>query len=180
MHHSRRLAFCALAAGLLSASLVRAEDAPKPKQKWVEVCDADMKKFCKADLDKNSDVRPCLAAHGEEISEGCQAGFLRQYRIVESCKDDIEKVCKEEAAAGKLGQCFNDKQAQLSAGCKSALSKATKARAAEKKAEASEKPADPKAATAAAPAKDAARPAPPARRRPPRRSNRPRGRPRAV
>jgi hypothetical protein len=134
-----------------------------PKAPWVVACAADMTKHCDAEMKANGDVRPCLAKHEADLSQQCKDIFLRKYRIVEMCKDDIEKVCA--GAQGKdLGKCFNEKQAQLSEKCKTALRQGSKeqkkqeaakaAPAAAAVAEAPAKPAKPaKAAKAAKPAK---------------------------
>ena len=73
----------------------------------------------------------CLAAHEKDLSDQCTHAFLWRYRVVQDCKEDIEKLCKQEAAANKLGQCFKEKQKDLSARCRSALAKGSKRHLAE-------------------------------------------------
>jgi hypothetical protein len=148
--------FCAT---WLSASAHAQEPAPgAAKPPWLVACDADMKKHCDAEIKANNDVRPCLANHEADLSQACKDTFLRKYRIVEMCKDDIEKVCG--GATGKaLGECFNDaeKQKQMSEKCKSALRQGTKEHKQETAAAAGEKPATDKPAAATDAAKPAAK-----------------------
>lgn len=125
-----------------------------PKAPWVVACAADMTKHCDAEMKANGDVRPCLAKHEADLSQECKDIFLRKYRIVEMCKDDIEKVCA--GATGKdLGKCFNEKQAQLSEKCKTALRQGSKEQKKEEAAKTAAAPAPAKAAKAAKPAKPA-------------------------
>jgi hypothetical protein len=130
-----------LTLGLLAAGSVRAQDKPAapppaggtapaapagPRPKWVVACEADVKKHC-ADMAKTGgDVRPCLADHEKDLSQECQDTFIRQYKIVLLCKDDIDKLCGGATDGRAVAQCFNDKRDQLSAKCKSALTKASK------------------------------------------------------
>lgn len=147
----------AAAACFLLAPAARAQQpapagAPAGGQKaaWVVACEADAKKFCEAEIKANTDVRPCLAKKDAELSQECQDKFLKGYKVLEFCKEDIEKHCKD--AQGKaLGQCFNDNQAKLSDKCKGALRKGSKEHAKEKAAEG----ATPAATAEAAPAKPA-------------------------
>ncbi len=104
-----------------------------PKPKWVEVCDADMKSLCKEQM--KGDVRPCLYEKLDQLSEGCGKA-MRSYKVAELCREDIGKLCKEEAAAGQLGKCLKDKKEELSKPCKEALLKGSKQAKVEQKAEA--------------------------------------------
>ena len=124
--------------------------APDGRPPWMVACDADMKKFCEAEMKANGDVRPCLAKKDTELSESCQAGFLRQYRVLEMCKDDIAKLCTEGSDGKSIKKCFNEKSDQLSEKCKGALRAGSKAHA--KDQAAAGKPAEPAAAAAAKPA----------------------------
>jgi hypothetical protein len=123
------------------------------KPPWIVACEADMKKFCEAEMKANTDVRPCLAKKDAELSQSCQDVFLRGYKVLEMCKEDIDKHCKD--AQGKaLGQCFNDNQAKLSDKCKTALRRGSKEHQKEKAAEATD-PAAKTTTAEAAPAKKA-------------------------
>jgi hypothetical protein len=118
-------AFALVSACLFSASASAQDPAAKPP--WMVACEGDVNKVCQTEMKAGSDVRPCLANHEADLSQNCKDVFLRKYRIVEMCKDDIEKVCG--GASGKaLGECFNDaeKQKQMSDKCKAALRQGTK------------------------------------------------------
>ena len=135
--------------GAARAQQPGAAPAGAPKAPWIVACEADMKKFCEAEMKANTDVRPCLAKKDAELSQSCQDVFLRGYKVLEMCKDDIATHCKD--AQGKaLGQCFNDNQAKLSDKCKTALRRGSKEHQKEKAAEAAADPAAAKAATAEA------------------------------
>ena len=101
-----------------------------PPQEWVIACQGDITKHCAAAA-KAGDARPCLAEHEKDLTQTCKDAFIAKYRIVELCKDDIEKLCNN-AAGRALGQCFNDNSDKLSKKCKGALVKATKKNAKEK------------------------------------------------
>jgi hypothetical protein len=149
------LAITAVAASLLLVSSARGQDKPAggqagapppggeqtpaaPKPKWVLACEGDMKRLCKEEM--KGDVRPCLKAHEKELSEECSDIFLRPYRVVELCKDDIAKFCKDEAASGAAGKCLIGNKDKLSEKCRSAIAKGSKEHLKQKQAaEATEK-----------------------------------------
>jgi hypothetical protein len=160
-----------LALGLLAAS-AQAQDKPAApaaptapaagaRPKWVVACEADVKKHCAEAAKTGADVRPCLAEKEKDLSQECQDTFIRQYKIVLLCKDDIDKLCGGASDGKAVAQCFNDKREQLSAKCKSALTRGSKEHekaeakpeaAAEPKAEAAPAPKKKKAAAKAKPA----------------------------
>jgi hypothetical protein len=155
-----------LALGLLAVSAARAQDKPAAppaagssapaapaagaRPKWVVACEADVKKHCAEVAKTNGDVRPCLAEKEKDLSQECQDTFIRQYKIVLLCKDDIDKLCGGASDGKAVAQCFNDKRDQLSAKCKSALTRASKEHDKEAKPEAK---AEAKPETEAAPKK---------------------------
>jgi len=108
-----------------------------PPQEWVVACQSDIVKHC-TDAAKAGDARPCLAEHEKDLTQTCKDAFIAKYRIVELCKDDIEKLCNN-AAGRALGQCFNDNADKLSKKCKGALVKASKKNAKQKAAAAKKK-----------------------------------------
>ena len=121
--------------------------APDDRPPWVVACEPDMKKFCEAEMKANGDVRPCLAKKDTELSEACQTVFLRQYKVLEMCKDDIAKLCTEGSDGKSIKKCFTDKSDQLSDKCKGALRAGSKAHEKQQAAAAGE-PAPPAAAAA--------------------------------
>jgi hypothetical protein len=147
-------AFAAVAClGFASAASAQAP-AGGGKPAWMVACEADVAKFCATEAKNNTDVRPCLAKKDAELSQSCQDVFLRGYKVLEMCKDDIATHCKD--AQGKaLGQCFNDNQAKLSDKCKTALRRGSKEHQKEKAAEATTDPAAAKTTTAEAAPKKA-------------------------
>ena len=119
--------------------------APSGKPAWVVACEGDVKKHCEAEMKANGDVRPCLAKQDTNLSEGCQKTFLRQYKILQLCSDDIKTHCPG-AEGPAIKQCFSEKIEKMSEKCRGALSKGAKAHekqqaAAAKTAPAGEKPA---------------------------------------
>ena len=170
---SKHSLIATLALGLMAAS-AQAQDKPASpapagsaapaapsadaRPKWVVACEGDIKKHCAEVAAKNGDARPCLADHEKDLSQACSDAFIRQYRIVQLCKDDIEKLCGPNAEPRAIAKCFNEKQDQLSPKCRSALTRGSKAHEKEEaKSEAAAKPeetpAKKKAAKVTKPAK---------------------------
>jgi hypothetical protein len=120
------IASSALTLGL--TAMASAQDKPADaRPPWVVACEADMKKHCDAEVKANADVRPCLAKKETELSEDCQRVFVRQYKVLEACKDDIAKHCTDGTDGKAVKKCFQEKADQMSDKCKSALSKGSKA-----------------------------------------------------
>jgi hypothetical protein len=122
-------------------AVASAQDKPADgRPPWVVACEADMKKHCEAEVKANTDVRPCLAKKETELSENCQRVFVRQYKVLEACKDDIAKHCTSGNDPASMKKCFQEKADQMSDKCKSALSKGSKAHAKAEAAAAKEPP----------------------------------------
>jgi hypothetical protein len=127
MSKIRALSSLSFALTLLGSAAALAQDKPAaapagaPRPAWIVACEPDMKKHCATEMGQNADVRPCLKNHEKELGQACQDTFVRQYKILELCKGDIEKVCGGAADGKSLGKCFNEKQDQLSEQCKTAL-----------------------------------------------------------
>jgi hypothetical protein len=128
---------------------------------WIVACEGDMNKLCAKEVKDNADVRPCLAKNEEGLSQACKDTFLRQYKILELCKEDIEKICGGATDGKTLKACFNEKIDQLSAKCKSALVKGKKEHDKEAVAKPAEAPA--KGEVAAKPDKKGKKKAPAAK-----------------
>jgi hypothetical protein len=157
---SKHSLIATLFVGLVSLS-ARAQDKPAPtpapappgntapaapsadtRPKWIVACEGDIKKHCAEAAKTGGDTRPCLADHENDLTQGCKDAFIRQYRIVQLCREDIEKLCGANAEPRAIAKCFNEKQDQLSPKCRSALSRGSRAHdKAEAKAEAKPEPA---------------------------------------
>jgi hypothetical protein len=143
--------------GLFALS-ARAQDKPAApgadtRPRWVVACEGDIKKHC-VEAAKTGDPRSCLADHEKDLTQDCKDAFIKQYRIVQLCREDMEKLCA--GISGRaLGQCLNDKREQLSPKCLSALTRGSREHEkAEAKAEAAkEEPPAPKKKKAAKTAK---------------------------
>jgi hypothetical protein len=137
------------APGAPAATGAAAAPAGAARPPWTVACEADVNKFCAAEAKAKTDVRPCLAKKDTELSESCQEVFLKGYKVLELCKDDIDKYCKDAQGKG-LGKCFNDNQAKLSEKCKTALRRGSKEHQQEKAAAGGPAAPEAKPATAAA------------------------------
>ena len=103
--------------------------------------EGDIKKHC-LEAAKGGDARPCLAEHEKDLTQGCKDAFIKQYRVLQLCKEDIEKLCGGAADGRTLATCFNDKRDQLSPKCRAALTRGSREHEkAEAKAEAAAPPA---------------------------------------
>ena len=163
-----------LSLGLVALS-ARAQDKPAPpapagssapatpsadaRPKWIVACEGDIKKHCADSTKTGGDARPCLADHEKDLTQGCKDAFIRQYRIVQLCREDIEKLCGANAEPRAIAKCFNEKQDQLSPKCRSALTRGSRdhekaeAKAEGAPAKTEEAPAKKKAARVSKPAK---------------------------
>jgi hypothetical protein len=141
---SKLTSLLVLLVAVATGALAQAEDkpapgAPPPQMAWEKACEADMKSYCAGET---GDVRGCLAKNESKLSKQCTEHFSAAgYRVAQLCEADFDRLCKAEAAAGKLGPCINGKINQLSEKCRAALVKgsaqqdAKQAKAASKKEE---------------------------------------------
>ena len=90
-------------------------------------CKADREKFC-ATVQKGDHkaMYECMKSHEGELSESCKAHRAqnreKSKEIKKACKADYKKLCKDvKPGQGRIIQCLNSKQAELSQGCKDAL-----------------------------------------------------------
>ena len=96
---------------------------------------------------------PRMAQIARYIREGAMAYLMRQYKVLEACKEDIAKHCTDGTDGASVKKCFQEKASQMSDKCKSALTKGSKAH---EKAEAAAAKTEAAAAAPAAPAAAAA------------------------
>src|SRR5689334_21243257 len=64
-------------------------------QAWQKPCETDVQKLCKDVAAKGGNVPDCLASHEKELSEECTSTFLWRYKVMQDCKDDVDKLCKD-------------------------------------------------------------------------------------
>lgn len=90
-------------------------------------CRTDREKFCGNVIKGNhKGMWQCMKEHENELSEPCK-NHIAQVReksreIKKACKADYKKLCKQvKAGQGRIIQCLKQNEAQLSEGCKSAL-----------------------------------------------------------
>jgi hypothetical protein len=104
-------------------------------QAWQKACQVEIEKVCKDVSAKGGDVPECLAAHEKDLSEECTHVFLWRYKVMQDCKDDLQKLCGDKLASGATtaGQCFKENEKALSEKCRTSLVKGSKRQKAEDK-----------------------------------------------
>ena len=100
----------------------------------MEICGDDMKKVCPKVEAGGGRIRQCLKEHLSELSPKCKAliqessqGARRRaggFRV--ACRGDLDKLCRgTEPGGGRLMDCLKKHDAELSAGCRTALGEVT-------------------------------------------------------
>lgn len=90
-------------------------------------CRADREKFCANVIKGNhKGMWQCMKEHEAELSEPCKNHIAevreKSREIKKACKADYKKLCKQvKAGQGRIIQCLKQNEAQLSEGCKAAL-----------------------------------------------------------
>jgi hypothetical protein len=92
-------------------------------------CMDDLKKFCPDAKPGTPDALKCLQSHEGQLSDACKtrmergkARMEKGSKTREACKGDVEKLCKDAPrGGGKVRECLQQHQADLSADCKTAL-----------------------------------------------------------
>lgn len=88
-------------------------------------CADDAAKLCKG-VQGNKQVAQCLKEHSNELSPACKENIDKVKEKVQNfkqaCKDDAAKLCKgTKPGGGKIVQCLQQHEDQLSAACKEAM-----------------------------------------------------------
>ena len=100
----------------------------------IESCESELTEYCMAVTPGEARVLACLYAHEDKLSSQCGMALLdsavRLERAVNavsyvagSCRAELQSLCADvEAGEGRLAQCLNDNQDELSPNCSRALS----------------------------------------------------------
>ena len=123
---------------VLSSSAFAAEDPVKKDVQgaldtFVEGCQQELTTFCKDVTPGEGRILACLYAFQDKLTPRCEYALYDSvaqldrtlnnlsYAVTE-CRDDLEKFCSEiKPGEGRLLECLNTKEAQISQRCNSAL-----------------------------------------------------------
>lgn len=91
-------------------------------------CHGDIQKFCKGMKPGGGAIAQCLKEHEADLSQECkEKGQEMKQKAVEfkeACGEDVQKFCKDaKRGHGGVVRCLHGHQSELSAQCKSKLSK---------------------------------------------------------
>jgi hypothetical protein len=94
-------------------------------------CDADLQKFCNEVKPGGGAQLRCLTAHQADLSEDCKkhlqamiAANRKPAISLQACSTETQQLCKDVSpGGGRLLKCLLDHQAELSPGCKAAVTK---------------------------------------------------------
>jgi hypothetical protein len=99
-------------------------------------CSADIATFCKDVEPGGGAIMKCLEQHENQLSDACRAyevtmektrvesreAKMHQMRIRQSCKDDLDKFCKDAGtASGVPLKCLEAHETELSAPCSKSI-----------------------------------------------------------
>jgi Golgi apparatus protein 1 len=92
-------------------------------------CGADVEKLCSGMSPGEGKIVSCLNEHKSELSPGCTSYMTKvkqQMKTVgEACEPDVEKFCwQTPAGKGGIASCLKSHKDDLSADCKTAITKA--------------------------------------------------------
>ncbi len=99
-------------------------------------CRADVEKLCKGIQPGEGRIVNCLKQNEAQVSAACKARREKHKerraerrenvkQIVESCKTDIDTLCKDKKAGrGRIIDCLKENEATLSPACKAAVAEA--------------------------------------------------------
>jgi len=124
MRSWKRMLPLALASGAVAFVL---SATPAPAQQ--RPCMDDLKKLCPDAKPGTQDALKCLQSHEGQLSDACKARVARGKarmekggKTREACKGDVEKFCKDTThGGGKVRDCLQQHEADLSSDCKAAL-----------------------------------------------------------
>jgi len=86
-------------------------------------CAEDAKKLCPNA--KGKELRECMQKNEAKVSAACKAQKEHAQKIVDACKGDAEKFCKDtKPGKGRVHACLTKNEAQLSSACRDAMKSA--------------------------------------------------------
>ncbi len=89
-------------------------------------CKEDQEKFCKGIQEGGGRVYNCLKQHMSELNKDCAAKVVgaedQFFKMQKACGEDRNKFCKDvQPGGGRILQCLQGHQADLTVGCQSAI-----------------------------------------------------------
>ena len=99
-----------------------------------KACQGELENYCSQVTPGNARLLHCMAAHEDKISGQCEYAFYQAATLLEQlsaaiahvatqCKVDIETHCSDvELGDGRILACLADHDADVSGGCKKAIS----------------------------------------------------------
>ena len=129
----KRTLFVLITLGIMSAFFTNAVAAENLVQTVTEGCKAELEKYCGEVTPGEGRVLACLYAYGDKLSPKCEYALydaaVQLERAVAAlsylaneCDEDLDKFCAAvEPGEGRLLDCLEKKEKQLTDRCKQAL-----------------------------------------------------------
>lgn len=104
------------------------------RKEFREACGADVDQFCKGVQFGEGRVNECLKSNQDQLSQVCkdyvaaeQGEYAQKQEFIksftEACGSEVKQFCKDvKPGGGRVAMCLTKNDAQLSEGCKAALS----------------------------------------------------------
>ena len=112
------------AAAILGAAVLFAAGAQAAPSALADACAKDIKSLCSNVKPGAGKVSACVKSHFKDLSADCQVALVRTAAVGRACKADVKKLCSGEKSGEAAGSCLTKHAADLSAGCKEAMTKA--------------------------------------------------------
>ena len=123
------------AVALLGMLLAFSANAQQSLVDYVESsCKSELESFCSTVNPGNGRLMLCFAAHEDQLSERCEFALYQASAALEqavaaiayvgrACRGDIQTLCPETTPGdGRILECLNGKQEEVSQVCKDAVS----------------------------------------------------------
>ncbi|MBT8443981.1 MAG: hypothetical protein HKN81_01350 [Gammaproteobacteria bacterium] len=127
----RKYLLCAIV-GALFASTAGAQESLVEYVR--NSCKSELENFCSTVNPGEGRLMLCFGAHADQLSERCEFALYQASAALEqavaaigyvgrACRDDIVKLCPEtQPGDGRVLECLDEKQDQVSQRCKDAVS----------------------------------------------------------